>query len=229
MRAERNRFTLKGVNPKNDQSSRGSQTHRVESRFADLAGEAWEDLPTHIRRRFSRHLADGERIIYVGEVGGTRITLLGRLFAQVARLVGAPLPLEASGRTPITVLVTGCERLGGQVWTRIYDRARALPQVIQSIKRFGGVTGLEEIVGGGVGMRLTLSVRERDLVFRSAGYFLRFAGKQLSLPDWLTPGVIEVIHREESLGRFSFWLSVTHVWGGRIIDQVAFFREDHSR
>ena len=230
MRAERNRFTLKGVAPQNDQSnSREFHTDGAENRFADLAGGAWKDLPTHIRRRFSHHLAEGDRVIYVGEVGGTHMSLLGRLIAQVAQLVGAPLPLEESGQMPVTVLVTGCESLGGQVWTRIYHRARAVPQVIQSIKRFGGVTGLEEIVGGGVGIRLTLSVHNRTLVFRSAGYFVRIAGMQLSLPDWLTPGVIEVIHREESLGRFSFWLSVTHVWAGRIIDQVAFFREDRSR
>ena len=230
MRAERNRFALKGVVPENGRSNAHEfRAHGVDNRFADLAGAAWNDLPTHIRRRFSYHLADGERLIYVGEVGGTHMSLLGRLFAQVARLVGAPLPLEASGQIPVTVLVTGCESQGGQVWTRIYHRARTFPQVIQSVKRFGGATGLEEIVGGGVGMRLTLSVHDRDLVFRSAGYFVRFAGMQLSLPDWLTPGVIEVIHREESLGRFSFWLSVTHVWAGRIIDQVAFFREDSSR
>jgi hypothetical protein len=42
----------------------------------------------------------------------------------------------------------------------------------------------------------------------------------------MTPGVIEVVHREESRGRFSFSLSVEHAWAGHIIDQVAFFRED---
>jgi hypothetical protein len=39
----------------------------------------------------------------------------------------------------------------------------------------------------------------------------------------MTPGVIEVVHREESRGRFSFTLSVDHAWAGHIIEQVAFF------
>jgi hypothetical protein len=183
-------------------------------------------LPAPIRRRFSRHLADGERIVYLGDVAATHMTLVGRLVAQLARLVGAPLPLEASGCVPVTVIVTGSERLCGQVWTRIYGRARALPQVIQSVKRFGGATGLEEIVAHGVGMRLKLGVRDGALVFRSAGYFVRCLGVQLSLPNWLTPGVIEVVHREESGGQFSFSLSVRHSWAGQVIDQIAFFREE---
>jgi hypothetical protein len=164
----------------------------------------------------------------LGEVASTRLTYAGRLIAQLARAVGAPLPLEASCRVPVTVIVTGCARLGGQVWTRIYERLSALPQVIQSVKRFGGATGLEEIVSGGVGMRLQLSVRDRALVFTSAGYFLRFRGVEISLPGWLTPGVIEVIHREEASGRFSFSLSVKHPVAGDVIEQIAFFREDSS-
>jgi hypothetical protein len=156
------------------------------------------------------------------------MTIVGRLVAQLARLVGAPLPLEASGCLPVAVIVTGSERLGGQVWTRIYDRARGFPQVIQSVKCFGGATGLEEIVARGVGMRLKLSVRDQALVFRSAGYFIRCLGVELSLPNWLTPGVIEVVHREESAGQFSFSLSVAHPWAGHVIDQRAFFREEQS-
>jgi len=185
-------------------------------------------LPAAIRRRFSRHLADGERMVYLGEVAATHMTFTGRLVAQLARLVGAPLPLESSGCVPVTVIVTGSERLGGQVWTRVYDRARGFPQVIQSVKCFGGATGLEEIVARGVGMRLRLSVRDGALVFQSAGYFIRCLGRQLSLPAWLTPGAIEVIHREETAGKFSFSLNVTHSWAGHVIDQIAFFREEGS-
>jgi hypothetical protein len=204
----------------------GTDDTVVETRFAHLAGDSWMQLPAPIRRRFSRHLAEGERLVYMGRVAATHLTIVGRLIAQLARLVGAPLPLEAGGSESVTVVVTGSERLRGQVWTRIYARARAFPQVIQSVKRFGGATGLEEIVAYGVGMRLRLSVRDRALVFRSAGYFIRCLGVSLALPDWLTPGVIEVIHREESRGQFSFSLSVTHSWAGQVIDQIAFFREE---
>jgi hypothetical protein len=234
MRAERKRLPI----PVNTESTDGRDNtplglsrpaaRTVETRFARLAGESWMQLPAPIRRRFSRHLADGERIVYLGEVTATHMTPAGRLVAQLARLVGAPLPLEASGCVPVTVIVTGSEQLCGQVWTRVYDRGRRFPQVIQSVKQFGGATGLEEIVAHGVGMRLKLMVSDGALVFRSAGYFIRCLGMQLSLPNWLTPGAIEVIHREESSGQFSFSLSVTHLWAGHVIDQIALFREEQT-
>lgn len=229
MRAERNRVAR--IPPSTDGigfNSPHAQARAVETRFSRLAGDSWMRLPAPVRRRFSRHLADGERIVYLGVVTATHMTVFGRLIAQLARLVGAPLPLEPGGCAPVTVIVTESARLGGQVWTRIYDRAQRFPQVIQSVKCFGGATGLEEIVAHGVGIRLKLLVSDRALVFRSAGYFIRCLGIQLSLPNWLTPGVIEVIHREESGGQFSFSLSVMQLWAGPVIDQIAFFREEQS-
>jgi len=41
----------------------------------------------------------------------------------------------------------------------------------------------------------------------------------------LSPGRMEVVHREERDGRFSFTLTVRHRWFGELIHQVAFFRD----
>ena len=194
-------------------------------RFSRLVGADWRELPAPIRRRFSRRLADGERIVYLGEVAQTRLRLFGRVLGQLTRLIGAPLPLEAGGRVPVTVVVTECESIGGQLWTRIYGRRNSFAQVIQSAKLFHGPTGCEEIVGGGIGMRLGVTVEHRALVFRSCGYFLRFGSWTMSLPALLTPGQIEVVHREERAGQFSFKLTLTHPLAGRIVEQLAFFRD----
>lgn len=199
---------------------------REDMRFRRLLpDEAWSRLPAAVRRRFTLALAPAETALYAGEVAWTRLGWLGRAYGQLARLVGAPLPLAPSGRVAAAVVVTEDEDVGGQVWTRIYARPGRFAQVIQSTKRFAGPTGLEECVGGGVGMRLALSVENRALVFRSCGYFLRIAGRTLAIPDWLTPGVVEVTHREERDGRFSFTLTVTHPRFGCIVEQVAFFSD----
>jgi hypothetical protein len=195
-------------------------------RFRDLlAPEEWLRLPWPVRRRFSHALADGETAIYVGAVAHTQLSLFGSLVSQLLRLVGAPLPLHSTGRVPATVVVTEDSACGGQLWTRLYGHAGRFPQVIHSAKRFCGPTGLEECVGHGVGMALTVHVVDRALVFRSAWYFVRVFGLTLRLPGILCPGLLEVVHREERDGRFSFTLTLTHPLFGEAVRQVAFFSD----
>lgn len=190
-----------------------------------LMPDAWRQLPAPVRRRFSQRLGPTATAVYTGEVASTRLNLAGRIFGQLARLIGAPLPLDSGSRVAACVVVTAEEAGGGQRWTRLYARPGRPSQVIQSSKHFAGPTGLEECVGGGVGMRLVLAVDERALVFRSAGFFLRRGSRSLAIPAWLTPGVVEVRHREERDGRFSFRLTITHPWFGRVIEQTAFFSD----
>ena len=192
-----------------------------------LAPQDWQRLPSPVRRRFTHALAEGGTAVFVGAVAYTRLSLFGHLVSQLLRLLGAPLPLRSSGRAPATVIVTEDAQCGGQLWTRIYGCAGRFPQVIHSAKRFSGPTGLEECVGAGVGMALTVHVEERALVFRSAWYFIRALGVTFRLPQFLTPGRVAVIHREEQDGRFSFTLTVTHPLFGEAVRQVAFFRDWH--
>lgn len=210
-----------------------SEARRLDSKggtvpgpFRNLVGDRdWNRLPRAVQARFARVLAPGESAAYLGEVAATRMTLFGWCWAQVARLAGAPLPLRPLAHTSAAVIVTEDESGDAQAWTRLYHDAGRLPQVIRSMKRFAGPTGLEECVGAGIGMTLTVTVEQRALVFRSRHYFWRAGRLRVHIPDWLTPGRIEVVHREERAGRFSFTLTVTHPWFGETIHQVAFFRD----
>jgi uncharacterized protein DUF4166 len=195
-------------------------------RFSALLGPAaWARLPATVRARFSKRLAGGASVTYAGEVSETRRTSAGRLFATLARLIGAPLPLFDETGVPAVVTVTEDAASGGQVWTRMYARRRGFPQVIHSAKRFAGATGLEEIVGGGVGMALDVGVEDGALMFRSAFYFVRVAGRRVRLPRFATPGALTVTHKELGDGRFLFALDLVHPWFGAVIHQAAVFRE----
>jgi hypothetical protein len=185
----------------------------------------WADLPRSIRRRFSKRLAGGHTVVFVGEVAETRLSVAGWLLAQAARLIGSPFPVSTDSGVPAVVSVTEDFATGGQIWTRLYARRAAFPQVIHSSKRFAGPTGLEERVGGGVGMTLTVHAAAGALVFRSARYFIDLFGRRLSLPGALTPGRLSVTHMECGDGRFSFTLEVTHPRLGRLIFQRALFHE----
>jgi len=190
-----------------------------------LPAPDWDKLPKPIRRRFSKRLADGATAVYAGEVLETWMSRAGWLLAQALRLIGAPLPIDRSVHVPSVVSVTEDMRTGGQIWTRLYARRDGFPQVVHSSKRFAGPTGLEEYVGFGVAMSLTLHVIDEALVFRSEHYFLELFGRRLRLPAWLSPGLMSVTHAELPEGRFSFTLQLVHARLGLLIRQLAVFRE----
>src|SRR5216684_331765 len=205
-------------------------------RFRALMTETeWASLPPAIRRRFSKRLAGGQTIVYAGEILESWMSRAGWWLAQTARLIGGPLPLTRdaqvrSARAPTihvasVVTVTEDMATGGQIWTRLYARRKGFPQVIHSSKRFAGPTGLEEYVGRGVGMALTVYARDGALIFRSKDYFVQLFGRRWFLPVSLTPGTLYVTHAEVPDGKFSFTLQIFHPRFGLLMRQMAMFRE----
>jgi len=196
-------------------------------RFRALIGEkAWNELPEPVQRRFSKCLAPNESVLYRGNVVATELSFAGRLLSHLARAIGSPLPLTNGATGPALVCVTEDKRFGGQSWTRIYPRPGRLPQAISSAKRFCGPTGLEEYVGFGIGMTLKVAVEEGALVFRSASYFFETRLWRWRIPKALEPGRMEITHREEGNGTFSFRLDLTHPIFGCLVHQLAYFYDE---
>ena len=197
----------------------------VDLRFRALMPDReWMSLPAAIRRRFSKRLAGGNTAVYSGEILETRISTAGWCLTQLARLIGAPLPTSTDSGVPTVVTVTEDMATGGQIWTRLYTRRNGFPQIINSSKRFSGPTGIEEYLGHGLSMALTIHARNGALEFRSAGYSLRLLGMRFKLPAFLSPAMT-VGHAEMGEGRFLFTLDVEHPVLGVLISQSAAFRE----
>jgi len=222
MRIENASFRVEEAAP----SCRDGSDSVGDLRFRALLSEAdWMSLPAAVRRRFSKRLTDGKTAIYVGEVLEAWMSRAGWLLAQGLRLIGGPLPTSRDSHIPCVVTVTEDRGSGGQIWTRLYARRRGFPQVIHSSKRFSGPSGIEEHVGCGVGMTLTVTVEDRALVFRSGQYFVQLGRWRIVLPAWATPGALMVKHIEDTDERFVFSLEIVHRRLGVLIRQLAVFRE----
>lgn len=196
-------------------------------RFRKLLGpENWAQLPLTVRQRFSKRLAGAQSVSYKGEVVECQISRTGWWLAQALRIIGAPLPLCRDTLVPAVVSVTEDEEGGGQFWTRHYGRHRGYPQIISSAKRFAGPTGLEEHIGGGIGVALRLAVVGEALLFISDHYFLALGPHRVRLPRWMMPGTLTVGHIDCDAGWFAFTLELKHPWFGVLIAQTAMFRDE---
>jgi len=200
-------------------------------RFERLLGEAaWLTLPPAVRARFSAAHEVGASAVFRGRTTRLSMNAAGRAFAALARLVGAPLPVDCRCRDcDAVVAVTEAQGGEGQVWTRLYARRNGFPQAIHSMKKFAGPTGLEEhVVDGpifGLGMTLTLTAAAGALYFTSADYFLRLLRWRARLPAMLAPGSMVIGHHDLGAGRFLFTLTLTHPVFGLMIDQETVFED----
>lgn len=195
-------------------------------RFRTLIGEeAWAALPEATRARFGKRVAGCVAIVYAGEVVECRISTLGWLLAQAARLIGGPLPTGRDADVPACVSVTEDAASAGQFWTRIYGRRRGFPQVINSCKSFSGPTGLEERIGGGFGIALRVEVEGEALHFLSDHYFFGWRRLRVRIPQWLAPGCLRISHIDCRHDLFAFVLVLRHPWFGELIRQTVMFRE----
>lgn len=211
---------------KQPETATGGTARFLDRRFEQLMGaNAWAALPSAVRRRFARKAGPGESVIYSGIVTDLKATRLGHALAHVARLIGGPLPTSRALGAASVVTVTEDAAGGGQTWSRLYARRSGFPQIIHSAKRFAGPTGLEEYVGHGVGMTLTVHGEPDALVFRSDRYFVEAFGRRVYLPSWMTPGALTVRHRQISGPEFAFELSVRHRIFGQLLFQKAIFEE----
>ncbi len=205
------------------------ESRLADVRFRTLLGEAaWATLPETVRRRFSKRLAPDETLFYRGQVVTTELSGAGWVLAFVLRAIGAPLPLAHGATGSALVAVTEDPSLGGQTWTRLYARPGKFPQVIHSAKRFCGPTGLEEYVGYGIAMALTVSAEEGALVFRSESFSIGFGSWRWQLPRMLEPGSMEIAHQDEGDGDFTFRLVLTHPLFGRLVHQLVRFADEDT-
>lgn len=197
----------------------------LDHRFRTLLGaEGWALLPAAVRARFARRLGD-EAVTYSGTIATCRMSWTGWLLAQACRLIGAPLPLGRDVGAPAAVAVIADRTTGGQHWTRVYGRKHGFPQVIRSTKRFAGTTGLEEYLGFGVGIALTVRADTQALHFDGDHYFLGVGRVRLRLPRWLAPGALTISHIDRGGGQFDFVLLLRHPLFGTLIEQRCRFRD----
>ncbi len=203
-----------------------AERRAVRGGFERLLGrEAWLALPGAVRERFLLRIETGDCVSYVGRVAECRMSFAGRVLAQLARIVGAPLPLGTDTGVAASVSVTSDDGRINQYWTRQYCRRRGFPQVVHSAKRFAGPTGLEEYLGHGIGIALRLSAAGGALLFESDHYFVNVLRLRLRLPLWAEPGRLKVGHRDLGDGRFVFSMDLVHPMLGELIHQTAIFAD----
>jgi hypothetical protein len=185
-----------------------------------LLGEAaWLRLPAAVRRRFAAGHPD---TVYAGTMEKLECSPVGRCFALLSRVVGAPLSAMRAESVPAIVRVRNDGR-GGVIWERRFQGAGRAAACVRSTKELGPDGLLFERTDGGLGMALAVFEQDGALVFESRRYELVLGRRRLVVPAFLTPGVCRVTHTDLGAGRFRFTLTMDHPLWGRTFHQSGDF------
>lgn len=191
-----------------------------------LGDAAWLRLHPAVRKRFGNDARLGETHLYRGVMQRVEASALGLIMAQLARLVGAPMAWGTGRDVPCNVVTYDDPvRPGGIVWERHYSFAPRKTQIARTTKVVNESGGLLECFGRGFGMTLKLEEKSGALHFISTSFYLQIFGHRFALPRLLSPGTLEVAHRDAGGGWFQFTLMVCHPLFGRLAFQDGYFQE----
>ncbi|WP_300456820.1 DUF4166 domain-containing protein [Acidovorax sp.] len=194
-----------------------------------LAGPAaWARLPAAVQRRFGTAHAS---VTYHGHMD-LRCSLIGHVYAALARAWGGPLTHINTSGLPATVHVSHNGR-GGVVWERRFhtgaaadaDSINGTDRTVRSTKELGTDGTLLERTDGGLAMSLDVLEEDGALVFRSRRFWWVVAGLRIPVPALLTPGTCRVAHTDLGAGRFRFTLSMLHPLWGETFHQSGVFTD----
>ncbi len=196
-----------------------------ELRFRNLLTKSeWAGLPATTTARFGKYLADGQTKHYRGHVINTDMNFFGKCLSTVMRLFNAPLPTETDNTGAVAhVTVTG--ENGAQIWNRKYSSNKSAAQLISSRKQFTGPTGLEEMLGYGIGITLKLTADAESIFFTADRFFMTFFGRRVYLPAFATPGHLTITHTDLGNGNFCFGMTLTHRLFGNLVNQNVLFTD----
>ena len=187
-----------------------------------LVGSAgWSRLPLAVQLRFSLAHAD---VTYEGHMD-LRCSVVGHVYAALARVLGGPLTHLNTNAMPTTVRVSD-NGYGGVLWERCFHTGtQGQDRIVRSTKEIGADGGLLERTVGGLSMALDVFEEAGALVFQSWRFWWVWEGLRLPVPALLTPGTCRVAHTDLGEGLFRFTLSMVHPLWGETFHQTGVFAD----
>lgn len=193
--------------------------------FEQALGEQWSQLHPTVRRHYD--LKPGDELLLRGEMSEVFHSLWVKPFIIFGRLFGALVPYRGNN-VPVEVHNLCKESSNALHFRRTFFFPGRKPYPFISRMEHLADNEIVEFVRLGLGIRMTLSVKEGALCFATNGYLWRAGPLRLTLPDWLFfgSGVItergvdaENVDLDFSLVHPLFGLSFRYAGRFKIIDE----------
>lgn len=176
--------------------------------FQTVLGDDWNNLGEIIQKHYSLRPKSNDYICVSGEMIEIKHSLVAKLLIPFGMIFGAIVPFQ--GRNiPIDVHYNSSPNNSNIYWDRDFKFKRGsfhFKSYMEPVKQ----NEVIEFVRFGMGIRLSVTVEDKALIFRDIDYIWRIFGRDLSIPGKWLMGKVYVEERPIDEHSFSMEMTLTH-------------------
>lgn len=191
-----------------------------------VLGDDWEKLPPVIQRHYQ--ITPAQPSFTVTGTMAISYPFWIKPILIITRLLGALIDLKGENmQVQVKKWITDNPHV--MYWRRDIQAPNGERTVFASRMEYQQPNELIEIVGGGFGIRLKLSVENGKLVYRSQTHLLKLGKIIIPIPDWLVLGHATIIEEALSDDAFVLDFKIIHpLWGETYTYGGAFYTNKNN-
>jgi hypothetical protein len=182
--------------------------------FQPIFGEAWDHLPTALKRHYANRMHCTDTVIVDGHLNIEAFGF-GKILKLLFRLTGAMVPYEGR-HIPTTVQFSTVENTNAFYFNRTFYFPGKKPYRFYSTMTSEGGNKVNETMGWGLVWRMYYLWDGAKVILQHRGYAVKILGYLISLPlHWL----IGTGHAEETAisdDAFAMMVEIRHPWWGKL-------------
>lgn len=179
-------------------------------------GEHWNDLAEIVKQHYDITPGEASKMTIKGSMDEVYHSNIAKLFLLPGRIFGALVPYKGKNIPTEVRNWTSEDNHKAMFWYRTLDFPNKPPLIFASRMEHIKDDEIIEYVRYGMGIRMTMSVDEGALIFKSKGYVWKIGGFKISIPTWLILGDAEIIEKAISEDKFYIDFNMIHPLFGRM-------------
>lgn len=186
-------------------------------------GKHWEQLDRLVQRHYDISPGTSSKMVIEGVMSEVYHSNIAKLFLLPGRLFGA-LVLYRGRDVPTRVVNrTRTDDRDAMYWHRTFHFSGQNPVVFGSRMVHTRGNEIIEFVRYGMGIRMSLSVQDAALVYKSLGYVWRIGALSIPIPGWALLGNAVIVEKAISDDAFEIEFVIRHPLLGKTFSYEGIF------
>lgn len=186
-------------------------------------GKNWDDLDDIVKQHYEMTSGESSEMTIKGVMDEVYHSNIAKLFLLPGRFFGALVPYKGRNIPTEVRNWTSEEDCKAMFWHRTLDFPNKAPLIFASRMEHIKDDEIIEYVRYGMGIRMSMSVDDGALIFKSKGYVWKIGGISIPIPTWLILGEAKIIEKGTAVDKFYINFEMVHPLFGKTFSYSGHF------